>query len=142
MFNGQIAACAATPALVIDKGALMTVTFPNQARDVNRDVARAWFELAPFARPFARLGHRSPTRSCATPSFPSDELVQGALEQQSQVTARQGMADKLPRSLDFVPEFGARRELDSVARGRERFESGPLVGVTRPGPGKLGGLVR
>jgi hypothetical protein len=96
MFNGEIAACAATPPLVIDKGALMTVTFPNQLRDVNRDVARAWFELAPFAR----LGLRSPARSCATPSFPSDELVQGALEQQSQVTARQGMADKLPRPLD------------------------------------------
>jgi hypothetical protein len=70
MFNGEIAPCAATPPLVIDKGALMTVTFPNQARDVNRDVARAWFELAPFARPFARLGRlRSPARSCATPSF-------------------------------------------------------------------------
>ena len=137
MFNGEIAACAATPAPVIDKGALMTVTFPNQLRNVNGDVARAWFELAPFAR----LGHRSSARSCATPSFSSDELVQGALEQLRQVTARQGMADKLPRPLDFVPKFGTRRELDSVARGRERFESGP-VGVTWVGPGKLGGLVR
>jgi hypothetical protein len=33
MFNGEIAACAAAPALGIDKGALMTVTFPNQLRN-------------------------------------------------------------------------------------------------------------
>jgi hypothetical protein len=92
MLQGQEAPLLALSTGRIDEGALVPIALPDLPRDGEWDVTRIR----------AKLGHATRLACADAPlQLALDELVEGSLEEQRQVTARQSMARELPRLLDL-----------------------------------------
>jgi hypothetical protein len=69
---------------------------------------------------FARLaGSRAPLELAL------DQHVERTFDEQRQLPARDRVAEKLLGSFELGIKLGARRELDEIALGRQRFELRP-----------------
>src|SRR6187551_2470100 len=74
-------------------------------------------------------------RTLTPAHFSLDELIERALEQRAQVSARQRMTEQFARSLELLAKFPARRKLDAIARRRQRLRSAAEFNPARSGAG-------
>jgi hypothetical protein len=128
VFERQEMAFAAASPFGVHKRALTLIALPDRPRDLDRNVARALFELsllAGLARP-----------ETLTSLF-FNQRVEGAPEQLAEIAVRHGMAQELARSFELVSELGAGRELHAVARGREWLEPVWASRIPCPGAGSF-----
>src|SRR6187551_1795045 len=64
-----------------------------------------------------------------------DELIERALEQRGQVSARQRMTEQFACSLELLAKLATRRKLHAIARRRQRLRSAAEFNPACPGTG-------
>lgn len=127
-------AAAAAPALRIDVGALLAIALEHRAPDLSRDVSArllgsGWRRLL---RDGSLLGRARP-RDLPEPLLFQlrEEQIERAVDDHLEVSARVAVAHEVFDAFELLLRFPRDRQLDAVARRRERLDPRTRLGRSR-----------